>query len=91
VRLGAEPVLHRLLEALGFSLGLGVVRLSVLLLDAEAAQLVLEAVAAASAAGQAGGEDHAVGQGGGGDAVLAAGGAEGQQDGWAGDPVVGGD
>ena len=92
VRLGAEPVLHGLLEALDLALGLGVVRLAVLLLDAEAAQLVLEGVAAAFAAGQAGGEDHAVvGQGGGRDAVLRAGGAEGLQDGGAGDPGVGGD
>ena len=54
--------------------GLGVVRLAVLLLDAEAAQLVLQGVAAALAAGQAGGEDHAVvGQGGGRDAVELAG------------------
>ena len=89
VRLGAEPVFHRLLEPLDLALGLGVVRLAVLLLDAEAAQLVLEGVAAAAAAGQAGGEDHAVvGQGGGRNAVLLAGGAEGQQDGGAGDPVV---
>ena len=39
--LGAEPVLHRLLEPFDFALGLGVVRLAVLLGDAEAAQLVL--------------------------------------------------
>src|SRR6202167_3120082 len=87
--LGAEPVLHGLLEPLGLSLGLGVVRLAVLLLDPEAAKLVLQGVAAAPAAGQPGGEDHAVvGQGGGRGAVLLAGGAEGQQDGRPGDPVV---
>ncbi len=87
--LGAEPVLHGLLESFDFPLGLGVVRLAVLLLYAEAAQLVLEGVAAASAAGQAGGEDHAVvGQGGGRDAVLLAGSAEGEQHGGAGDPGV---
>jgi hypothetical protein len=92
VRLGAEPVLHRLLEPLDFPLGLGVVRLAVLLLDPGAAQLVLEGVVAALAAGQAGGEDHPVaGQGGGGDAVPGAGGAEGQQDGGPGDPGAGGD
>jgi hypothetical protein len=69
VWLGAEPVLHGLLERLDFPLGLGVVRLAVLLPDAETAQLVLEAVAAAAPAGQAGGEDHAVvGQGRGRDA-----------------------
>ena len=50
--LGAEPVLHRLLEPLDLALGLGVVRLAVFLPDAETAQLVLEAVAAASAAGE---------------------------------------
>jgi hypothetical protein len=88
-RLGAEPVLHRLLEPLDFPLGLGVVRLAVLLPDAEAAQLALEGVAAAAPAGEAGGEDHpVVGQGGGGDAVLLAGGAEGHRHGGAGDPVV---
>ena len=87
--LGPEPVLHGLLESFDFPLGLGVVRLAVLLLDPEAAQFVLEGVAAAAAAGQAGGEDHAVvGQGGGRDAVLLAGSPEGQQDGGAGDPVV---
>ena len=58
--LGAEPVLQGLLEPLGRALGLGVVRLAVLLGDAEAAQFVFQAVAAAFAAGQAGGEDHAV-------------------------------
>ena len=63
-RLGAEPVLHGLLEPLGLALGLGVVRLAVLLGDAESAQLVLQGVAAAPAACEAGGEDHAaVGQG----------------------------
>jgi hypothetical protein len=35
--LGAEPVLHRLLEPLDLALGLGVVRLAVLLLDPQAA------------------------------------------------------
>jgi hypothetical protein len=66
-----------------------VVQLAVLLLDPEAAQLVLEGVAAAAPACEAGSEDHPVaGQGGGGDAVLLAGGAEGQQHGGAGDPVV---
>ena len=92
VRLGAEPVLHRLLEAFDLALGQGVVRLAVFLLDAEAAQFVLEGVAAASSAREAGGEDHAVvGEGGGRDAVLRAGGAEGQQDGGPGDPDMGGD
>jgi hypothetical protein len=44
--LGAEPVLHGLLESLHLALGLGVVRLAVLLGDAEAAQLGLQGVAA---------------------------------------------
>jgi hypothetical protein len=53
---------------------------------------VLEGIAAASAAGEAGGEDHAVvGQGGGRGAVLLAGGAEGEQDGGAGDRGAGGE
>jgi hypothetical protein len=92
VRLGAEPVLHGLLESFSFPLGLGVVGLAVFLGDAEAAQLVLEGVAAALAAGQAGGEDHAVvGQGRGRDAVRPARCAEGQQDDRPGDPGMGGD
>jgi hypothetical protein len=58
--LGAEPVLQRLLEAFDFPLGLGMVRLSVLLLHAEAAQFGFQGVAAALAAGETGGEDQAV-------------------------------
>jgi len=54
--LGAEPFLGGLLEALDLALGLWVIRLAVLLPDAQAAQL--EAVAAALAAGQPGGEHH---------------------------------
>jgi hypothetical protein len=62
--LGGQPFLQGLPEPLHFALGLGVVRLPVLLRDAQAAQLVLEAVAAALPAGQAGGEHHRViGQG----------------------------
>jgi hypothetical protein len=49
-----------LLEPLGSTLGLGVVRLAILLLHAEAAQFGFQAVAAAFAAGQPGGEHHAV-------------------------------
>jgi hypothetical protein len=76
--LGGQPVLERLLEPLGLALGLGVAGLAVLLGDAPAAQFVLEAVAAAFAAGQPCGEDHAVvGQRRGGRAVLAHSGAEG--------------
>ena len=53
---------------------------------------MLEGVAAAFAAREAGGEGHAVaGEGGGRNAVLRAGGAEGQQGGGTGDPAVGGD
>jgi hypothetical protein len=58
--LGAEPVLHGLLEPLDLALGLGVARLAVLLPDAEAPKLVFQGVAAAPATGRAGGEDHAV-------------------------------
>jgi hypothetical protein len=50
--LGAEPFLECLLESLDLALGLGVVRLPVLLSYAKAAQLVLEGVAASLAAGQ---------------------------------------
>ena len=75
--LGAEPLLQGLLEPLDFALGLRVVRLAVLLPDAQAAQFGLEGVAAAFAAGEPGGEDHpVVGQGRGRDAVLGGGGAE---------------
>jgi hypothetical protein len=49
-----------LLEPLGSTLGLGVVRLAILLLHAEAAQFGFQAVAAAFAAGQPGGEHHAM-------------------------------
>ena len=55
-----EPLLHGLLEAFDLAAGGGVVRAGVLLGDAEAASSCLEAVAAAAAAGEAGGEDHAV-------------------------------
>jgi hypothetical protein len=59
--------------------------------DPEAAQLGLQAVAAALAAGQAGGEDHAVvGERGGRGAVGGDGDAELGEDDLAGDPVVGG-
>ena len=48
--LGAEPFLQGLLESLYFALGLGVAGAAVFLGDAQAAQLVLQAVAAAAAA-----------------------------------------
>jgi hypothetical protein len=73
-RLGGQPLLHGLLESFGFAAGGGVVGAGVLLHHAEAAQLVLERVAAAAAAGVAGGVDHRViGQRGRGDAVLSCG------------------
>jgi hypothetical protein len=50
--LGGEPALECLLEPFHLALGLRVVRLAVLLGDPEAAQFVLEAVAAALATGQ---------------------------------------
>jgi hypothetical protein len=55
--LGAEPFLHRLLEAFDFALGLRMVWLAVLLLHPEAAQLAFVGV---PAAGEAGGEDEPV-------------------------------
>ena len=58
--LGGEPVLQGLLEPLHFPLGLRVVRAPVLLPDAQAAQVGFQAVAAAPAAGEPGGEDHPV-------------------------------
>ena len=60
VGLGVEPGLEGLLEALDLAAGGGVVGSRVLLHDLPAAQFGLEAVAAAAAAGQAGGEHHAV-------------------------------
>ncbi len=75
--LGAEPFFEGLLEAFDLALGLRVAGLAVFLLDVQAAQFVLEAVAAAAAAGEPGGEHHAVaGQRGGRDAVLGDRGAE---------------
>ena len=60
--LGAEPVLHRLLESLDLALGLRVRGGAVLLHDVALSQFGLEGVAAAlaSSTGQAHGEDHAV-------------------------------
>jgi len=65
-----------------------VVGLAVLLRNAQTAQLVLQGVAAALAAGQPGGEDHAVVRGGRG--AVGGGGAERGKDGGPGDPIVGG-
>ena len=58
--LGAQPVLQGLLKPLDFALGLRVVRLAVLLLDAQTAQFGFEAVAATLAAGEPRREDQAV-------------------------------
>jgi hypothetical protein len=75
--LGGEPLGEGLLEALHLAAGGGVVRAGVLLRHAKVAQLGLQGVAAAGAAGQAGGEHHGVvGQGGGWDAVGGDRGAE---------------
>jgi hypothetical protein len=57
---GGRPFLQGLPESLDLALGLRVVRLPVLLRDARAAQLMLQGVAAALAAGQPGGEHHPV-------------------------------
>jgi hypothetical protein len=63
--LGGQPLLEGLLEPLHLAAGGGVVGAGVLLRHVQAAQLGLEGVAAALAAGQAGGEHHpVVGQGG---------------------------
>jgi hypothetical protein len=89
--LGAQPVLHRLLEALGLAAGGGVVGSRVLLDHVPGTELLLEAVAATAAAdaGQANRVDHpVVGQGGGGDAVLTCGLAEGGRHDGGGDPAV---
>jgi hypothetical protein len=52
--LGGQPFLEGLLESLDFALGLGVVRAAVLLPGPQVAQLGLQAVAAAAAAGRTG-------------------------------------
>ena len=91
-RLAGQPFLHRLPEAFDFSTGSGVIGTGVFLLDAQAVQFGLKAVAATAAAGQAGGEDHAVvSQGGGGDSAGGDGGAEGGEHHRAADTPMGGD
>jgi len=91
----AQPLLHRLLEALHLAAGGRVAGGGVDLGDAEAAQFVLEPVAGAgtaSATGEPGGEDHpVVGERGGRDAVLGYGCTELVEHDRAGDPGVGGD
>jgi hypothetical protein len=58
--LGAEPFLQGLLEPLDFALGLGVAGPAVFLGDAQAAELVFQAVAAGAAADEPGGADGPV-------------------------------
>ena len=89
--LGGEPLLEGLLEAFDLAAGGGVVGAGVLLGHAEALEFGFQGVAAALAAGQAGGEHHpVVGQGGRGGAVAGGGGAERGKDDRAGDRGVGG-
>ena len=57
---GPEVLLEGLLEAFDFAAGGGMVGARVLLADAEGVEEGLESVASASAAREAGGEDHAV-------------------------------
>jgi hypothetical protein len=62
--LGAEPLLHRLLEAFDLAAGGGVAGAGVFLDDVESSEFVFEGVTSAAAAGESGGVDHAVvGQG----------------------------
>ena len=90
--LGAEPVLHRLLEAFDLAAGGGVVGPGVLLHDVQSAQFGLEVGSAAAAAGEPYGVDHpVVGQCGGRNPVCGNGFAEGGQHDGPGDPVVGAD
>ena len=60
VWLGSQPFLQGLLEAFNLALGLGVPGAAVLLDNPQTPEFGLEVVAAALAAGEAGGEDHAV-------------------------------
>jgi hypothetical protein len=77
-RLGGELSLQGLLEPFDLAAGGGAVRAGVLLHNVAAAQLVLEVVASAAAAGEAGGVDGAVvGERGGRIAVLGGGMGEG--------------
>jgi hypothetical protein len=92
VGLGSQPVLERLLEPFDLAAGGRVVRAAVLLGDAEVAEFGFEGVAAAAAAGQAGGEDHAVvGERRGWWAVLGGRSPERGDDDRSGDPVMRGD
>jgi hypothetical protein len=81
-----------LVEAFDCAAAGRVVGAGALLGDAEAVEEILEAVAAAFAAGEPGGEHHpVVGQGGGRDAVVFQGFGERVDDDLAGDAAVGGD
>src|SRR4051812_34131803 len=87
--LRGQPFLHRLLEPFDLAAGGGVVRAGVLLHDVAAAELVLEVVASAVAAGEAGGVDGAVvGEGGERVAVLGSGPDEAGDHDRRGDPGV---
>jgi hypothetical protein len=87
-----EPAFEGLLEALDFPAGGGVVGAGVLVGDPEVGQDGLEGVAAASAAGEAGGVDQGVvGQDRCRKALLGSGVLEGVDDDGAGDVAVGGD
>ena len=90
--LGGEPLLEGLLEAFDLAAGGGgVVGAGVLLGHAEASEFGLQGVAAALAAGKAGGEDHpVVGQGRGRNAKAGHCGQEAVAHDRAGDPGVGG-
>jgi hypothetical protein len=88
-RLGGEPLLEGLLEPFGLAAGGRVTWPGVLLHDVEPAQLVLERVASAAAAGEPGGVNHpVVGQCGRGDPVSGQRVAEGGDHDRAGDPGV---
>ena len=90
-RLAAEPFLQGLMEPLNLSLGLRVARGPVFLRDFQGVQEGLEAVAAAFAAGEAGGIDQTVvRQGGSRQAVVVGGFEECLADGRSGDGPVGG-
>ena len=88
----AEVLFEGLVEAFDLAAGGGVIRGGVDLDDAQAADFVLECVAATFAAGESGGEDHAVvGQGGVWDAMGGNGIEEVGDDDGAGDAGVRGD
>jgi len=90
--LGAEPLLHRLLEPLGHAAGGGVCGAALLLDDVAPTEFGFEGVLAAlaSVSGQSDGVDHAVvGERGGGDPVPGKGFAECGDHDRGGDPPVG--